>query len=128
MSQLNLLEVLLKESQEAFCEASLLKIEKLVSDKFSFQMHFERGGQKWLSAGGKKEFLEIYKELFGRGQTFSNWNYTVIDYKKTVFGRVKATLLFSCVAHMPNFPDREEKHIEKIECVAGSYGLRLLKI
>ncbi len=128
MSHLNSLDALLKASEEAFCDGALLKIESLLSDKFSFEMYFERDGQKWRSSGGKTEFLEAYRGLFAMGQTFSDWRYTVLECRQTLLGKVKATVLFTCVAHTPNAPDRNERHIETIECEPVSNGLRLLKL
>lgn len=128
MSHLNTLDAFLKASEEAFCDGSLVKIESLLSDKFTFEMHFECRGQKWRSAGGKTEFLKTYRGLFASGQTFSNWRYTVLECRQTLLGKVKATLLFSCVAHTPNAPDRDERHIETIECEPVPNGLRLLRL
>jgi len=128
MTPLSALEEFLKASEKAFCEGSILQIELLLSDKFYFEMCVERGGHTWRLSGGKSEYLVAYKQLFNDGQTFSHWRYNVLECRNTLFGQVKATLFFSCVAHTPDNSDRDERHIETIECERSSYGLRLLKL
>lgn len=128
MSHSVLLDQFLEQSRIAFTEQSIDKIDGLLSEKLVTEWFFTKNGKKMVLKGGKKEFLKIYDGGFGRDQTYKKWSYTILKSRKTLFGKVKASLFFHCISKATGSEKIEQKHVEDIVCEVSNGRLKLLEL
>ena len=124
----SLLTDLLAESTRSFINQDINSISEFISDDFTFEFHFEKDDKKWINRGNKEEFLEVYRKLFSSGVRCISWDYKIISSSKTFFGKIKATLLFTCVGEREGEQPQETTNIENIVCVVKNGRLKLTKI
>jgi hypothetical protein len=121
---------LLNETSKAFMTHDFDAVSSLFRSDFRFKLYFERDGKRFVSKGGLEEFLSSYKNIAEGEGRYTYWNYDIIHCSRTIFGKIKATLLFRSVLERPDNSKQETINVEKIVCVLenGKAKLQNLEI